>query len=79
MARITLETNLQSPSARVRLPIRAEPYYRNVQHGLALGYRHGRRGGSWLARIRDPFQAIYQDKKLGRADDEGAPQMARRP
>lgn len=73
MARTTQETNLQSPSARARLPIRTEPYYRNVQQGLALGYRRGRRGGTWLARVRDPHHAIYQEVKLGRADDEGCP------
>ena len=40
---------------------------------MALGYRRSQRGGTWLARIRDPFQALYGEKKLGRADDEGCP------
>ncbi len=73
MARTTAETNLQSPAARSRLEVRAEPYYRNVQQGLALGYRRGRRGATWLARIRDPHNAIYQETKLGRADDDSCP------
>jgi len=72
MSRVTQETNLQSPAARARLPIRAEPFYRNVQQGLAVGYRRGKRGGSWLARIRHPDHATYGEIKLGRADDMGA-------
>ncbi|WP_219322104.1 site-specific integrase [Methylovirgula sp. HY1] len=40
---------------------------------MALGYRRGQRGGTWLVRIRDPHHAIYQEMKLGRADDEGCP------
>jgi integrase len=72
MARATQETNLQSPTARERLTPRAEPYYRQVQQGLALGYRRGRRNGTWLVRFRASDRDGYTEIKLGRADDQGA-------
>ncbi|HZL41339.1 MAG TPA: tyrosine-type recombinase/integrase [Pseudolabrys sp.] len=71
MSRTTQEANLQSPTARARLAVRVEPYYRSLQRGLALGYRRGKNGGSWLARTRDPVRDGYTETKIGPADDEG--------
>lgn len=72
MARTTQEASVQTPTARARLAPRAEPYYRSLQRGLALGYRRGQSGGTWLARIRDPLHDAYTETKIGPADDEGA-------
>lgn len=71
MARTTQESNIQSPTARARLPMRTEPYYRSLQRGLAVGYRRGVHGGSWLARLRDPRRDGYTEIKIGPADDQG--------
>ncbi len=51
--------------------MRQEPYFRSVQQGLAIGYRRGRHGGTWLARIRQPDKAGYVEVKLAAADDAG--------
>lgn len=71
MARTTQEATIQSPTARARLAARSEPYYRSLQRGLALGYRRGKNGGSWLARTRDPLRDGYTETKIGPADDDG--------
>lgn len=71
MSRNVQEANIQSPTARARLAVRAEPYYRSLQRGLALGYRRGKWGGTWLARTRDPIKDTYSESKIGPADDEG--------
>ena len=71
MSRTTQEAPIQSPTARARLAARTEPYYRSLQRGLALGYRRGKNGGSWLARTRDPVRDGYTETKIGPADDDG--------
>src|SRR5665647_114731 len=71
MSRTTQEASIQSPTARARLAVRAEPYYRSLQSGLALGYRRGIHGGTWLARMRDPLRDGYTETKIGPADDDG--------
>lgn len=73
MSRLTEETNIRSASARALLASRTEPYYRHVEQGLDLGYRRGKRSGVWVARMRDFGKATYIEKKIGRADDDGAP------
>ncbi len=70
MARTTRESSIQSRTARGNLVPRTEPYYRSLQRGLALGYRRGKYGGSWLARMHDPVRAAYSEIKIGPADDE---------
>src|SRR5262249_52465935 len=37
-------------ASRLRLRKRREPYWRSISGGLALGYRKGVKGGSWIAR-----------------------------
>jgi integrase len=71
MSRTTQEAAIQSPTARGRLTVRTEPYYRSLQRGLALGYRRGVHGGTWLARTRDPVRDGYTETKIGPADDDG--------
>src|SRR5215510_5948915 len=37
-------------AARLRLKKRREPYWRSISEGLAVGYRRGLKGGTWIAR-----------------------------
>lgn len=67
MSRTTEGAPITTKAARDRLPARHEPYWREIEGGIAIGYRKGPRGGAWLARIRDG--KAYKKTKLGRADD----------
>jgi integrase len=68
MARTVRDTALSTRSARLRLSVRAKPYWRMLEQGLHLGYRRRATGGSWIARRRDE-NGIYHEEKLGVADD----------
>jgi integrase len=68
MARTVRDTALSTRSARLRLPPRGKPYWRELEQGLHLGYRRRATGGSWIARRRDEA-GIYREEKLGLADD----------
>src|SRR6516162_9722792 len=68
MARTVRDANLETRTARLRLPIRSEPYWRGLEKGLALGYRRRARGGTWLARRRDEAGS-YAEHRIGTTDD----------
>jgi integrase len=68
MARTVRDTNLETRSARLRLHIRAEPYWRSLEKGLFLGYRRRASGGTWLARRRSA-NGLYVEERMGTADD----------
>jgi hypothetical protein len=68
MARTVRDANLESRTARLRLPIRSEPYWRGLERGFALGYRRRGKGGTWLARRR-PAVGGYVEHKIGTRDD----------
>ena len=59
---------LGSRTSRQRLPIQARPYFTHIQDGLSLGYRRGKRGGSWIARAYDTEHG-YRFGPLGKAND----------
>ena len=59
---------LGSRTARQRLPIQARPYFTHIQDGLSLGYRRGKRGGSWVARAYDTEHG-YRFEPLGKSND----------
>jgi integrase len=50
MARTLQDAKLDTRSARLRLKKRREPYWRSLSEGLAVGYRKGTKGGTWIAR-----------------------------
>jgi integrase len=50
MARTLRDTKLDTREARRRLKRRREPYWRSISDGLAIGYRKGTKGGTWIAR-----------------------------
>ena len=68
MARTVRDSNLNSRSARMRLPASGKPYYRAIDAGLHLGYRKGKAAGKWVVRWyvgnRD-----YRIETIGLADD----------
>jgi integrase len=68
MARIVRDAKLETRTARLRLPIRSEPYWRGLENGFALGYRRRTKGGTWLARRRVEGGG-YTEHKIGTADD----------
>lgn len=68
MARRLRDSKLDTRSARSRLPQRREPYWRAIADGLALGYRKGATGGSWIAKHYSAEHGRRYDA-LGAADD----------
>lgn len=64
--------DLRTPDQRAALPVRREPYWSTLQQGCALGYRRGRKGGTWVARWRG-LEGRKRYSSLGEADDSGHP------
>ena len=50
MARTLKDAKLDTRASRLRLRTRREPYWRSISEGLAVGYRKGTKGGTWIAR-----------------------------
>jgi hypothetical protein len=66
MARTLRDPKLDSRTARLKLRIRREPYWKPISPGCALGYRRG--PGTWIAKYRgDDGQRHYT--AIGAADD----------
>jgi integrase len=68
MARRIRDAALETRAARAKLRVRAKPYYRAIDRDLHLGYRKGKRGGTWLLR-RYIGSGDYAFERLGVADD----------
>ncbi len=69
MAKTVRDANLETRTARARLPARGKPYYRGVEPGLHLGYRRPTKGaGKWVARHYVGARE-YQVETLATADD----------
>jgi integrase len=68
MARTVRDANLETRTARLRLRVRAEPYWRALEMGFFLGYRRRASGGTWLARRRRDGGG-YAEHRIGTADD----------
>lgn len=68
MPRTVQETKIAGRAERRRLPPSPKPYWRGIDAEVHLGYRRGKRGGSWLVRwwVGDR----YKQEALGSADDE---------
>jgi integrase len=67
MPRQTADQPITTRAARERLVVRSEPYWRNIDAGVSLGYRRGGAGGTWL--VRTLVEGRYRETSLGRADD----------
>jgi integrase len=72
MARTVRNARLHTRSARAKLPPRREPYWTVISIGCALGYRHGAKGGTWIARFRDDAKRQHYEA-IGAADDARDP------
>jgi hypothetical protein len=72
MPRQTEDQPITTRAARERLTARAEPYWRALDAGAAIGYRKARKGGTWIARVM--LDGKYREGALGRADDELKPE-----
>jgi hypothetical protein len=68
MPRTLRDAKLDTRSARLRLAARREPYWRSVSEGLAIGYRKGAKGGTWIARHYSQ-EGGRRYNALGTADD----------
>ena len=71
MAQAKRNATLESRSARKKLLERREPHWVVIDPKRAIGYRKGRKGGTWIARIYDPTAAEKKKRyeSLGGADD----------
>ncbi len=72
MPRKARDENLGTRAARLRLPVRREPYWRHFQEGRAIGYRRiaGGKAGTWIARYYDAAgERVRKYQSLGTADD----------
>ncbi|WP_192259338.1 tyrosine-type recombinase/integrase [Mesorhizobium caraganae] len=67
MAKRLRDTNLDSKAAREKLKARGDPYYRNIDRGVHLGYRKGTRGAAWVMRTYDGRN--YLVRSIGQPDD----------
>jgi integrase len=68
MARTLHDARLDTRNARLRLKQRREPYWRSISGGLAVGYRKGAIGGTWIARHYSPDRG-RRYHSIGTADD----------
>ncbi len=72
MPRRARNETLSTRTARLRLPVRREPYWQHFQPGRAVGYRRipGGKSGTWLARFYDAAgERVRKYQALGAADD----------
>src|SRR5215813_10208851 len=72
---VTASIRLSTREARKKLASRDKPYFHELRRGLAVGYRKGTDGGSWLLREFNPKagkdgRGGYVQRRLGIADDE---------
>jgi integrase len=68
MARTLKDAKLDTRAARQRLKQQREPHWRSLSEGLAVGYRKGAKGGTWIGRhYSQEHGRRYQ--ALGTADD----------
>lgn len=64
-----LHSNLETRTARLRLPVSSKPVFVTVAEGVGCGYRRNARGaGNWTARLADG-KGSYALKNIGIADD----------
>jgi integrase len=68
MPRTLRDAKLDTRSARAKLKARREPYWRSISEGVAIGFRKGAKGGTWIARHYTPEHG-RRFKALGTADD----------
>lgn len=70
MPRKARDDRLDTRTARLKLAVRREPYWRTIQEGRAIGYRRlpGGKAGTWIARHYSPTEG-RRYLSLASADD----------
>ena len=68
MARSVRSSNLETRSARLKLPIAKKPIFVKIGPGLGLGYRRNATAGTWVVREADGAGGNWT-KAIGIADD----------
>jgi hypothetical protein len=68
MARTLQDAKLETRTSRLRLEKRREPHWRSISEGLAIGYRRGAKGGTWIARHYS-VEHGRRYQSIGTADD----------
>lgn len=68
MARRPRSSQIETRTARLKLPARRKPYYVTIAPGIALGYRRNKGTGSWSAKVADGGGGTWI-KAFGIADD----------
>ncbi|MDB5577711.1 MAG: hypothetical protein JWR80_2887 [Bradyrhizobium sp.] len=69
MSRTVTEARIQDRTARGRLEARNKPYWRQLSEGAHIGYRRGKRKGTWFARYHCENTSAYVSSAIGEADD----------
>lgn len=64
---MTEHPNLQSATARERLPARRKPFFERIEPELFLGFRRGQDGGSWVVRYLSGTRQ-YKVERIGTAE-----------
>ena len=68
MARTVRNAKIDTRSSRSKLIVRREPYWTVMASGCAVGYRKGKKGGTWVARWRASNGKQHYNA-LGPSDD----------
>jgi integrase len=68
MARSTRSTQLETRSARLKLPVAKKPVFIRIGPKIGLGYRRNQTAGTWVARVADGRGGNWT-KAIGPADD----------
>jgi len=68
MTRQTRSSQLETRSARLRLPVSRKAKFVKLAPGVGLGYRRTKSAGTWVVRVADGKGGNWE-KALGNADD----------
>src|SRR5580704_9062761 len=68
MARSTRSAQLETRSARLKLPVAKKPVFLRIGPRIGLGYRRNQTAGTWVARVANGSGGNWT-KAIGGADD----------
>src|SRR4051812_2929742 len=68
MARSARSVQLETRSARLKLPVAKKPVFVRIGPKIGLGYRRNQTAGTWVARVADGRGGNWT-KAIGTADD----------
>ena len=68
MPRSIRSSDLETRSARLKLPVAKKPLFVRIGRGIGLGYRRNQTAGSWVGRFADG-RGGNRTEVIGLADD----------